>query len=224
VFLDTHSIRPGADFQSDLWRYLFDSDVMLMLDTPSYFDSEWTSWEFAKACGKKIHILRLVWPDHTPSRNIDLADVVYLEHVDLTKNNQVLNADVVDKIAEKAERLRSRSLSSRFCDVIDALGNGAENAGWSVRSIGPYHAVSLEDENGSIKVAYPVVGLPTAELIHEVTKKARSLDCEDAPYLAYDTVGLDDSLIEFLTWLGLNINDVKLLPVHETEWRLTENE
>ncbi|MEP4441963.1 MAG: toll/interleukin-1 receptor domain-containing protein [Hyphomicrobiales bacterium] len=37
VFLDTHEIRPGAVFQDVLWHHLSDCDVMLMLDTTSYF-------------------------------------------------------------------------------------------------------------------------------------------------------------------------------------------
>lgn len=36
VFLDTHDIRPGEPFQDVLWHRLCDSDVVVMLDTPSY--------------------------------------------------------------------------------------------------------------------------------------------------------------------------------------------
>ena len=46
VFLDTHEIRPGALFQDVLWHQMSDCDVMLMLDTKSYFASRWTSEEF----------------------------------------------------------------------------------------------------------------------------------------------------------------------------------
>jgi len=42
VFLDTHEIRPGDPFQDVLWHRLCDSDVMVMLDTPSYVESRWT--------------------------------------------------------------------------------------------------------------------------------------------------------------------------------------
>ena len=34
VFLDTHSISAGVDFQEQLWHQLSDVDVLLMLDTP----------------------------------------------------------------------------------------------------------------------------------------------------------------------------------------------
>jgi hypothetical protein len=45
VFLDTHDIRPGDPFQDVLWNRLCDSDVMVMLDTPTYFESKWTRQE-----------------------------------------------------------------------------------------------------------------------------------------------------------------------------------
>ena len=43
VFLDTHGIPPAEDFQTMLWHRLCDSDALLMLDTPGYFESRWTS-------------------------------------------------------------------------------------------------------------------------------------------------------------------------------------
>lgn len=49
VFLDTHDIRPGDPFQDVLWHRLCDSDVVVMLDTPTYFDSKWTRYEIGRA-------------------------------------------------------------------------------------------------------------------------------------------------------------------------------
>src|SRR5207244_4190805 len=68
VFLDTHDIRPGEPFQEILWHRLCDSDVMVMLDTPTYFDSKWTRQEIGRARAKEIHVLRVVWPEHQPSK------------------------------------------------------------------------------------------------------------------------------------------------------------
>jgi hypothetical protein len=74
VFLDTHDIRPGDPFQDVLWHRLCDSDVMVMLDTPSYFNSRWTAAEIGRAMAKEIHVLRVIWPGHTPTRLTALAD------------------------------------------------------------------------------------------------------------------------------------------------------
>src|SRR3546814_7633077 len=60
VFLDTHDIRPGDPFQDVLWHRLVDSDVMVMLDTPTYFDSRWTRQEIGRARAKEIQVLSVI--------------------------------------------------------------------------------------------------------------------------------------------------------------------
>jgi hypothetical protein len=76
VFLDTHGVPPAADFQSTLWHRLCDSDVLVMLDTPSYFESRWTSAEFGRALAKDIAILRVGWPNASPSPRTSTASLV----------------------------------------------------------------------------------------------------------------------------------------------------
>ena len=49
VFLDTHSVPRGDDFQEVLWHRLADSDVVVMLDTPGFMTSRWTKEELAQA-------------------------------------------------------------------------------------------------------------------------------------------------------------------------------
>ena len=62
VFLDTHSIAAGVDFQESLWHSLCDVDVLLMLDSPNYFASRWTAAEYGRALAKGIGVLRVEWP------------------------------------------------------------------------------------------------------------------------------------------------------------------
>src|SRR3546814_19005773 len=72
-------IRPGDPFQDVLWHRLVDSDVMVMLDTPTYFDSRWTRQEIGRARAKEIQVLRVIWPEHTPNKLTDLAETIYLD-------------------------------------------------------------------------------------------------------------------------------------------------
>src|SRR3546814_19611311 len=76
-------MRPGDPFQDVLWHRLVDSDVMVMLDTPTYFDSRWTRQEIGRARAKEIQVLRVIWPEHTPNKLTDLAETIYLEPVEL---------------------------------------------------------------------------------------------------------------------------------------------
>src|SRR3546814_1834253 len=64
VFLDTHDIRPGDTFQDVLLHRPVDSDVMVMHDTPTYFDSRWTRQDKGKASAEEVQVLRVIWPEH----------------------------------------------------------------------------------------------------------------------------------------------------------------
>src|SRR5690606_10977306 len=63
VFLDTHSVDKGEDFQEELWHRMTDCDVILMLNTKEFLKSEWCNKELEKAHIKRIGIVHLIWPD-----------------------------------------------------------------------------------------------------------------------------------------------------------------
>src|SRR5690606_38654447 len=65
VFLDTHSVDKGEDFQEELWHRMTDSDVILMLNTDGFLKSEWCNKEMEKAHIKRIGIVHLIWPECT---------------------------------------------------------------------------------------------------------------------------------------------------------------
>ena len=103
VFLDTHDIRPGEPFQDVLWHRLCDSDVLVMLDTPTYFESKWTRQELGRARAKEIHVLRVVWPDHTPTKHTDFAETVYLDRADLSGDD----GPIVEAVAKNISTVRA---------------------------------------------------------------------------------------------------------------------
>ena len=78
VFLDTHGMAPAEDFQLMLWHHLCNSDVLLMLDTPSYFESRWTGTEFRRALAKGLSILRIAWPHVRASKYTATANHIEL--------------------------------------------------------------------------------------------------------------------------------------------------
>ena len=85
VFLDTHGIAPAEDFQTMLWHRLCDSDVLLMLDTPDYFNSRWTAAEFGRALAKGISVLRVGWPEAQRSARLATASLAELDESELAR-------------------------------------------------------------------------------------------------------------------------------------------
>ncbi len=143
VFLDTHDIRPGDPFQDVLWHRLCDSDVLVMLDTPTYFESRWTREEIGRARAKEIHVLRVVWPDHEPNKMTDLAETVYLKNEDLESDSGPIVSEVINEIALKVESVRSRSIAARYMSITGRLRADIEKIGASFEGIGAHRAIAV---------------------------------------------------------------------------------
>jgi hypothetical protein len=80
--------------------------------------------------------------------------------------------------------------------------------------------VSLELSHGEKLWAYPAVGVPTAELLHDVVEKASRAAQDGTPILVYDGVGIRDSWRKHLGWLNENIHAIQAIPVGELGWNL----
>jgi len=220
VFLDTHDIRPGEPFQDVLWHRLCDSDVMVMLDTPTYFESKWTRQEIGRARAKEIHVLRVVWPEHEPSKLSDLAETIYLDHSELTGVDGPIVERAADVILLAVESLRSRSIASRYMSITGRLRAEVEKIGAAVEGIGAHRAISVRLPDDSKIWVYPVVGIPTAELLNDVADKAMRADHGRTPVLVYDHIGIGEQWTAHLRWLDENISTVRALKVLEAGWIL----
>lgn len=220
VFLDTHDIRPGEPFQDVLWHRLCDSDVMVMLDTPTYFESKWTRQEIGRARAKEIHVLRVVWPEHTPNRQTDFSETIYLDRGELSGGDGPIVDEVADQIVLAVEGLRSRSIASRFMSITGKLRAEVERIGGSIEGVGAHRSIGVRLPDGSKLWAYPIVGIPTAELLNDVAEKARKADQHEMPILVYDHIGIRDKWISHLKWLDDNIVSVRAVKLLEAAWAL----
>jgi TIR domain len=220
VFLDTHDIRPGEPFQDVLWHRLCDSDVMVMLDTPTYFESKWTRQELGRARAKEIHVLRVVWPDHTPTKHTDFAETIYLDRSELSGGDGPIVAVVADQIILAIENLRSRSIASRYMSITGKLRAEVQKIGGEIEGVGAHRAISVRLPDDRKLWAYPIVGIPTAYLLNDVAEKARQADQRDVPVLVYDHIGIRDQWTAHLKWLDENISTVRAIRVAEAGWTL----
>lgn len=212
VFLDTHDIRPGIDFQEMLWHRLVDCDVMIVLDTKNYLDSKWTPQEIGRAQALGVQILRVVWPGHTGTAHLSLSDTIVLGGCDLRFRRR-LSAQVVSEIAKRAEALRSRSVATRQLDIVGKLKVEVERISGRFEGIGAYRAIALTLPGGKLVEAYPVVGVPTAEMLNDVHTKAANAKHGRFPCLVYDHTGIRPGWLEHLSWLDENIEGVRTLKV-----------
>jgi hypothetical protein len=220
VFLDTHDIRPGEPFQDVLWNRLCDSDVMVMLDTPTYFESKWTRQEIGRARAKEIQVLRVVWPNHLPNKLTDMSETLYLSQSELLGPDGPLIEKTADNIVLAVESLRSRSIASRFMSIAGKLRASVEMIGATVEGVGAHRAMSIRLLDGDRVWAYPVVGIPTADLFHDIAEKAARANQPEVPILVYDHVGIRKLWADHLQWLDQNIKSVRAIKVSEAGWSL----
>lgn len=220
VFLDTHDIRPGDPFQEVLWHRLVDSDVMVMLDTPTYFESRWTRQEIGRARAKEIHVLRVIWPGLEPNRMTDLAETVYLDANELTGSDGPIVDTAADAILLRVEDLRSRSIAARFMSITGKLRADIVKIGAEVEGIGAHRAIAVRLLDQRKVWAYPIVGIPTAEILNDVVEKARRAEQQGIPVLVYDHIGIRQAWTAHLKWLDEQIAAVRAIKVSDAGWEL----
>ncbi len=214
VFVDTHGVRPGAKFQEELWHQLCDSDVMVMLDTKDYFERQWTREEFGKANLKKAAILRVAFPGVKLDENLSVSDNVDLEDAEFS--NGRLTDQAVDRIGDKIEQLRSKSVAMRNVALVSAIHSAVDSLGGKVLQLGAMRRIEIELPRGKRIFAYPAVGVPSASILHEIANHAESKPAA----IVYDRLGIREQWVEHLNWLGLHVPEVRWIQATEAAWDL----
>jgi hypothetical protein len=222
VFLDTFDVRPAEDFQAVLWHRLCDCDVMIMLDTPGYFGSRWTAGEIGRALAKKIAVLGVVWPGHEPARRNQLRQPIILDPADLLGPGGPLAQKAVERIRIESERLRSRSLAIRHASLAGALRAGVEDIGGTVQAAGVHRTLTIVLPDGRRVLAFPAVGVPSAEILYDAVEHTDLVSWSDAPVLVYDPVGLHSWWQSHLSWLEKNLRGVRLVEVGKAAWQFAD--
>src|SRR5262249_22734730 len=117
-------------------------------------------------------------------------------------------------------RLRSKSIASRYMSITGKLRVDVERIGGSLVGISAHRAIAARLDDKRCLWAYPIVGIPTAELLYDVAEKSRRADHREIPILVYDHVGISDAWIGHLRWLDDNITTVRAIKSSEVSWQL----
>lgn len=211
VFLDTHGIAPAADLPLVLLHRLCDSDVLVMLDTPSYFESRWTSAEFGRALAKGISVLRVGWPNFAPSARTATASRVDLTAADIDVASGRIADQAVGRICAHLELVRSQSHAVRNVNLLSNIRHAVERMRGSVAGVGIRNAIYVQLPNHQKLVAFPAVGVPTSTHLRNATPEVILGDAA----VVYDAVGSDPAWQSHLDWLGAQFRTAKLVKAHE---------
>lgn len=211
-FLDTSSVPKGDDFQPVLWHRLLDSDVMIVLDTPNFLSSRWTTMELAEASAMSVGLLRVAWPNVASVRGAELAEQIQL--TDEEFRGKRLKVKAVRRIVQAAEALRARCIAARHTNLVVEFCEEAEKIG-AKTTIQPGRYVLATMQDGRNIAVIPAVGVPDALRYHEASARfPQKGQLADEAVLIYDHRGMLPAWTSFLDWLddylpvrGLRVTD-----------------
>lgn len=223
VFLDTHSIRPGESFQEELWHRMADTDVVVLLNTPGFLNSNWTAQELAKANSMSIGILQVLWPNHKLERDAELSIPIQLSDSDFGNNNfsepkSYLTTDTISRIVNQVESLRARCLASRQDNIITEFIASSLRVGKKA-DLQSERYITVKRNDGKELVIIPTVGVPKAftyNQTEELVMKIKSKSVVGA-YLLFDHRNMREKWIKHLDWLDnyLPIKTIKIVKAEE---------
>lgn len=222
VFLDTHSIRPGDPFQDELWHRMADTDIIILLNTPGFLNSDWTTQELAKANSMSIGILQLIWPTHKLEREAELSISYYLKETDFGNNKfndsqSYLVDDAIQEIVKLSESLRARSLAARQDNIVTEFMKTANKLRVPV-DLQPGKFITLKKTDSKEIVIIPTVGVPQAFTYHQSEEIVSRIKAKkaDATYILYDHINIREKWLEHLAWLD-NYLPIKAKKIIDTE-------
>lgn len=229
VFLDTHSIKQGEPFQDELWHRMTDCDVIVLLNTPKFLESEWCEKEIAEASVKQIGVLQMVWPNNKLN---SMAEVCFLRQMqpedfidDIFDNKDVsrLTDITLKSIIQKVESIRARNLAARQDNLITEFLNIARKNGKTV-NIQPERFITEEIAENKRRVFIPSVGIPQSMDYNQssVLKKEIKEYSVDEVYLIYDNVRIREKWLKHLEYLNEYL-DVKTIKKQEFDLWLQKN-
>lgn len=215
VFLDTHSIGAGVEFQESLWHSLCDVDVLVMLDSPQYFDSRWTAAEYGRALAKGIGVLRVQWPTATPSKITGTSSLVPLALSDF-RPDETLDAAALDRVCDRLEDFRSLAHATRHLGIVGAVQEAVAKIGGEVEGMDAHRAMQIRLNKTTRVLVQPTVGVPTAITLQHALERAGKSDSA----IVYDHVGIRPSWIAHLGWLASSIKGARWIKSAEAAWDL----
>jgi len=218
VFLDTHSIKPGESFQDELWHRLVDTDVVVLLDTPEFLKSRWTSEELARASAMSIGILQLIWPGHKPDKGSELCFPKFLKEQDFENNHyNTAKAHLIDSvlvsIASEVESLRARTLAARQDNLIKEF-IVAVRAHNIVAELQPERFITVHHKSKDLSII-PTVGVPHAFTYNQIEELIRQIKSGSIPFLIFDQRNIREKWQTHLSWLDqyLPVKSIKITEV-----------
>lgn len=222
VFLDTHSVRLGDDFQDELWHRMTDCDVVIVLNTGNFCKSKWCKEEIAEANAKQIGIVQLVWPNNDLEAFARICVSKKLESSDFKNSvfndseNSHFTDNAIKNIISIVESIRARNIAARQDSLVTEFTNIAKKHGKDVYV--ESRGIIVEHIDYS-RVFIPAIGIPKSinyNQSEDIVKQVFDDNDVREVYLIYDDMHIRDRWLKHLDWLNKYL-EVKTLKKKDFE-------
>lgn len=215
VFLDTRSVPPAHDFQDQLWHRMTDSDVVILLDTPRFRDSRWTSDELMFANENNIHILHILWPDQHENAVAAFNDFIKLRPRDfgikifgrkgIPDKGKKISKTTLTNIVNRVEQLRAKAITFRYKYLVDNFCDAARDMGYKPNvQMGQWISIPEWRSNGLAVI--PAIGIPTADRINDIYNAIEKSEFKNSErWIIYDNRGILEQWLKHLDWLDRHL-------------------
>jgi hypothetical protein len=212
VFQDTVSIRPGAAFQEELMQELSDSDVMLLLNSPSVPSRPYVRAEIAFADQAGVGGVQVVWPGVQPLGEAGFFMRIQLQDSDWqpepeakgTLGTYQLSADRIREILDGVAAVRTEVQKHREQKIVDHV-KAHLNTWTLVLHQGRF--IALEDAHKRRVFLDLALGLPTSHDLHQACIAARKPPpCTETIRVLYDPFGITNEQARHLEFLRTRLN------------------
>jgi hypothetical protein len=217
VFLDTVSIRPGAVFQEELLQELADSDVVVLLNSPSVKDRPYVQHEIAFANQADVGGVQVVWPSERPLSEGAYFSPVLLDGAKAKIENgsveRLTPAGVLEVVRRVAD-LRTNLQELREDEIVKPIRDYAQSRGWTaVRYLGRH----IELRKGRDRIQLDVaLGVPTSQDIERTFRAAHPRP--PAGRLVYDPLGITSRQAAHLDFFRSELRLQFLDPKNTLQW------
>lgn len=199
VFLDSHSIPRGVDFQNNLFHRMMDCDAVLLLDTKDFLGSDYCKEELEKAIANRIGILRIKWSDSINPLYSGLIDLYSLGQD--CNSTDILNEKILEELSIRIESLRVRSLASRQDALTTEFIETASRKGKKAIQIYP-NIIQIQKDDAT-HIYFAAIGVPTSETFHYAEELLNNQIKSGTQFtLIYDDLTLLQRWINHLDWLS----------------------
>lgn len=209
AFLDKCDIPIGEDFQGVLKQKLSDCSVLLLLESATFFDSQWTKEEYVTANNVRVEILNVKWPGIKTPREFDFNDSISLTNNDVKKDGS-LTEEKLSEIIAYINSHSARYYEARRQNIVGNFINDVRNNGRKVAQ-NIDGSISIEGLNSLI---IPLIGVPQSWDYYKAEYNHKDKEL----FLLYDNQCILEQWMNHLKWIEYNANIQPIYVNDDKSW------